>query len=87
MININDKMDDNDDNDDKTIAYASDIDGNSLEIKQQHGKCTPEVMFHKAWKHKSECRLCSSAKREFNLKHFDERWLVLNRDMTGLSLP
>lgn len=84
-INIDDNVDttSNSSFDDvNKIAYASDIDGNTFEITQQ-SKCTPEVLFHKAWKYKSECRKCLNAKREFNMRHFGERWVIVNRDMTG----
>lgn len=89
VINIGDNNNNKDDDDicenTRLLAYASDIDGNSFEIQQQ-GKSSPQVMFYEAWQYKGECRKCLRARENFVMQHSGERWLIVNRDMTGMCL-
>jgi hypothetical protein len=70
-----------DDDSEEEYLTATDIDGNAFVIKGDGRQ-----VFYKSAKTSSgvkKCRRCEDEKRDFHVKHFGERWLVVNRDMTG----
>jgi hypothetical protein len=88
VINISDTVNNNKDDvceNPKLLACACDIDGNSFEVQQQ-GKSSPQVKFYDAWQHKGKCRKCLKTKERFNVQHFGKRWVIVNRDMTGMCV-
>ena len=64
------------------IACFTDVDGNCLKVKKCNNK-SPKVKFCKAKKQQIYCGNCLKVRNDFDNQKYGERWIVLNRDMSG----
>ena len=83
VINIEQIPTNDDDNDKclkKILISAGDVDKNLFEIEENGRQVFYEKLDPKV------CQQCKVTKNEHNMRKYGERWIVLNRDMSGKCL-